>query len=243
MQENLHRLLTHIRPKMIKRYINKTLSVLRLGNDWFNRLVATVVEAGRTISYVETVNPKQSDTFHKEIKYSDIPIFKREFESVVRKSLKKLRLNRVKVAIDVTEDPYWGKNGSYNTRSKFHVNSDESWQYATLSVVEPKFVPLMSLPYRQIDNLDDIVIESPNVLRSRQTEYQFYRDIWGNVGKHVLHAPRPSLLDSTYSHLPTLSEDEPVFDAANILRFNRDILYLVSFFPGTNSLYFNERLS
>ncbi len=146
--------------------MNKCLSVLRLGRNWFSKLLGSIIEAARTHSYVETVAPSQSDTLHKEIKNSDLQLFKHEFESSVRMVLKFLRFGSVKVAIDVTEEPYWGKNGTYNTRAKVHELSDESWQYANLSIVEPYFVPLMSLPYRQVDNLDDLAIDMLEYLRT-----------------------------------------------------------------------------
>ena len=145
--------------------MDKSLSLLRLGKAWFSKLIASIVEAGRTISYVETVNPSQSDSLHKSIKQIDKQILLKEFEKCVRKSIKLLRFGSVKVAIDVTEDPYWGKNGSYNTRAKVHEKSEESWQYVNLSIVEPRFIPLMSLPYRQIDDLDNLVIDLLEYLR------------------------------------------------------------------------------
>jgi N-dimethylarginine dimethylaminohydrolase len=47
-----------------------------------------------------------------------------------------------------------------------------------------------------------------------------------------ISAPKPMLKDDTYQRTDltklTLTESEPVFDAANILRSNNDILYLVS---------------
>ena len=150
---------------LLSTFIHKCLSLLRLGRSWFSRLLGSLVEAGRTISYVETVNPNQSDTLHKEIKWCDIQLFKKEFENAVRKGIKAMRLGIVKVAIDVTEEPYWGKEGTYNTRSKVHEKSDESWQYINLSIVDPKFIPLMSLPYRQIDDLDNLVIDLIEYLR------------------------------------------------------------------------------
>jgi hypothetical protein len=146
--------------------MDKSLSVLRHGKAWFSRLLAGLIEAGRTKSYVETYNPSQSDTFHKAIKEVDAQIFKREFEKAVKSALKALRFGRVKVAIDVTEDPYWGEHGSYNTRAKVHEKSNESWQYINLSIVEPKFIPLMSIPYRQIDNLTKLSIDLLEYLRT-----------------------------------------------------------------------------
>ena len=151
---------------IINHFLNKTLSVFRLGNSWFSELVARIVEAGRTHSYVETVCPSKADTLHKEIKWSDERLFRREFEKSVRNALKVLRFGKVKVAVDCTEEPYWGKHGLYNTRPKVHVKSDNSWQYLNLAVVEPKFVPLMSLPYRQIDDLDNLTIDLLEYLRT-----------------------------------------------------------------------------
>jgi IS4 transposase len=81
-------------------------------------------------------------------------------------ALKVLRFGRVKVAVDCTEEPYWGKNGMYNTRAKIHEKSDESWQYVNLAIVQPRFIPLMSLPYRQIDDLDTLVIDLLEYLRT-----------------------------------------------------------------------------
>jgi hypothetical protein len=151
---------------LLSGFVDKCVSVLRLGTSWFGRLIGSVVEAARTHSYVETVAPSQADTLHKEVKRSEGLFFRRAFETVIRAALKLLRFSVVKVAIDVTEDPYWGKNGSVNTRSRVHELSDESWQYVNLSVVEPFFVPLMSLPYRQVDDLDILVIDLLEYLRS-----------------------------------------------------------------------------
>lgn len=152
--------------KLVSLFVNKTVSLLRLGKSWFARLMGGLLEAGRTISYVETVNPSQADTLHKAIKWIDIQTLKREFEKNVRIALKHMRFGPVKVAIDVTEDPYWGKNGVYNTRSKVHEKSDESWQWINLSIVEPYAFPLMSLPYRQIDNQDLLTIDLLEYLRT-----------------------------------------------------------------------------
>jgi hypothetical protein len=166
MQEFPHRLFYKITMALINMFMNKCLSLLRLGRTWFSKLLSSIIEAGRTISYVETVNPGQSDTLHKEVKCCDIQLLKREFERAVRKGITAMRLGIVKVAIDATEEPYWGKEGTCNTRTKVHEKSEESWQYINLSIVDPKFIPLMSLPYRQIDDLDNLVIDLLEYLRA-----------------------------------------------------------------------------
>jgi N-dimethylarginine dimethylaminohydrolase len=79
------------------------------------------------------------------------------------------------------------------------------------------------------------VIETPMVLRSRYFEPFAYRDIlleYFASGANWISAPKPRLLDDTYNVRPEsgsiLNNHEPVFDAANVLRIGRDILYLVS---------------
>lgn len=82
--------------------------------------------------------------------------------------------------------------------------------------------------------IGDQIIETPNVIRSRQQETFGYRKIlidYMNSGAKWFSAPRPQLLDSLFDvdmSKPTPRNDEPAFDAANILRFGNDLLYLVS---------------
>jgi len=74
------------------------------------------------------------------------------------------------------------------------------------------------------------VYAAPMVLRHRQAESRAYRGLFPEAA--WVQCPLPALPDEMY--LPpdpsgrTLAEVEPAFDAANIMRFDRDILYLVS---------------
>ena len=79
------------------------------------------------------------------------------------------------------------------------------------------------------------ILESPMSLRSRQFETDCFKDIFiekMNEGANWVSAPKPRLSDSMYQREDlskiTLNNHEPVFDSANILRSNNDILYLVS---------------
>ena len=79
------------------------------------------------------------------------------------------------------------------------------------------------------------IIESPMSLRSRQFETDCFKSIFiekMEQGANWIAAPKPRLLDSMYQREDlskiTLNNNEPVFDAANVLRCNNDILYLVS---------------
>jgi N-dimethylarginine dimethylaminohydrolase len=82
--------------------------------------------------------------------------------------------------------------------------------------------------------IGDQIIETPNVIRSRAQETFSYRKLlldYMKSGAKWYGAPKPMLLDSLFDvdmSKPTPRNDEPAFDAANVLRFGRDILYLVS---------------
>lgn len=79
------------------------------------------------------------------------------------------------------------------------------------------------------------IIETPMALRTRFFEPLAYRDIlleYFESGANWISAPKPRLPDETYNIRPTdgsiLNDLEPIFDAANVLRVGRDILYQVS---------------
>jgi glycine amidinotransferase/scyllo-inosamine-4-phosphate amidinotransferase 1 len=85
------------------------------------------------------------------------------------------------------------------------------------------------------------IIETPMILRSRFLEGFAYRELFLEYfasGARWLSAPKPRLLDEMYDMAAQsgqrLRNLEPAFDAANVLRFGTDILYLVS--DGGNEL-------
>ena len=82
--------------------------------------------------------------------------------------------------------------------------------------------------------IGDQIIETPNVIRSRAQETLSYRALlidYMKSGAKWYSAPKPMLLDSLFDvdlNKPTPRNDEPAFDAANVLRLGRDLIYLVS---------------
>jgi N-dimethylarginine dimethylaminohydrolase len=82
--------------------------------------------------------------------------------------------------------------------------------------------------------IGDHIIETPNVIRSRAQETFSYRTMmveYLKSGAKWYSAPRPMLLDSLFEvdlDKPTPRNDEPAFDAANVLRLGQDLIYLVS---------------
>jgi len=129
-----------------------------MGENWNNNLMQSVIEAGRTISYVETLNPGKADKLHLSIKGSDRRLFMREFERGVRFAIAKLKLKRVKIAFDTTEDLTWMKD-NHNLRPSAYDKHLPTWQYLNASIVEPYFIPLMSIPYTMLNDLDNLVMD------------------------------------------------------------------------------------
>lgn len=83
--------------------------------------------------------------------------------------------------------------------------------------------------------LDNLIIDCPGAMRARQYETLAYRDFLYEVvdsGGEWLSAPRPRLLDESYQledlSVPTLTNKEIVFDAPNIVRLGKDLIYQIS---------------
>jgi N-dimethylarginine dimethylaminohydrolase len=83
--------------------------------------------------------------------------------------------------------------------------------------------------------IGDQIIETPNVIRGRSQETFSYREMlidYMKAGAKWYSAPKPMLLDSLFEGFdpekPVPHDHEPAFDAANVLRFGYDLLYLVS---------------
>ena len=80
---------------------------------------------------------------------------------------------------------------------------------------------------------DDLILTTPNPLRARQTEHLAMLDTLKDHGRVItkLHSGHENLYNKNCLGNPdilALNEIEPAFDAANILRSNDDLFYLVS---------------
>ena len=81
---------------------------------------------------------------------------------------------------------------------------------------------------------DDIILSAPQPLRSRKGEEQYIEHHFNNLNARYIRT-YPELSDELYNEdcigdpdTLALNELEPCFDAANILRANDDLFYLVS---------------
>jgi N-dimethylarginine dimethylaminohydrolase len=120
------------------------------------------------------------------------------------------------LGITVKRPETWPHEASFST---IHWQSEGYYNYC------PRDIMLV---------IGDQIIETPNVIRSRAQESFSYRKLlmeYLKSGAKWYSAPKPKLLDSLFEvdlEKPTPRNDEPAFDAANILRFGQDLLYLVS---------------
>lgn len=83
--------------------------------------------------------------------------------------------------------------------------------------------------------LNKTLIETPSSMRSRMFETWCYRDLMYEAfidGANMISAPKPMLLDDAFDFSdlskPTLMNNEILFDAANIVRMGKDILFQIS---------------
>jgi N-dimethylarginine dimethylaminohydrolase len=83
--------------------------------------------------------------------------------------------------------------------------------------------------------IDNKIIETPSPIWNRQFETWGYREIFTKLfheGYSWLKAPVPILYDSNYKEdtdgVPALNNEEILFEAANCVRANDDILYQIS---------------
>ncbi len=140
-------------------FLDKSISLPQLGNQWRSGLCADICEAARTVSYVETVGNK-ADTLHAYVSRCDERSVKRAYEIQIRKLISRLGLRNVELAIDGKQDLYYGEHGSLNVRQIPHEDgADEAWEYIVLSTVWPVRIPLMAVPYWQGADKAQLCIE------------------------------------------------------------------------------------
>ena len=157
----------------IRKYIKSILKNLSNGlRVATHKIISALAEAARTISYVETVSNK-ADTLHRHLKNNSEKDLKKAFELNTRKAIARMGLGKVVLAVDTTKELYFGKNGKLNVRQIKHENgTGEAFTYFVLSIVKPNPLPLMALPYRQGDDLTNLVKELLEYARSLKITIQ-----------------------------------------------------------------------
>jgi hypothetical protein len=151
---------------MIKRYVESSINRLGKLRIKVVDVLKGIIEAGRTNSYVETINDK-ADSLHRHIKENSEKDLKKAFEFNTRKAIGRMGLGRVLLAFDVTEELYFGENGGMNVRQiKHQKGADEAFSYLVLNIIKPKPLPLMAIPYKQGDDITSLIKELIEYARS-----------------------------------------------------------------------------
>ena len=151
---------------LIKRFVKTTINTLGKLRVEVNDLLKSIIEAGRTNSYVETYSNK-ADTLHRHIKENSENSIKKAFEFNTRKAIGRMGLGKVVLAVDGTEELYFGKHGGLNVRQiKHERGAEEAFEYVVLEIIKPRSLPLIAIPYRQGDDITSIIKELLNYAMS-----------------------------------------------------------------------------
>lgn len=150
----------------IKKFVNSSINILGKLRVKVNEIISLFSEAGRTNGYVETLSNK-ADTVHLRVKDNSERSLKKAFEFNAKNAIGRMGLGNVICAVDVTAELYFGNNGGVNVRQIKHENgAEESFCYVVLEVIKPRSLPLMAIPYRQGDDIANIVKELLDYARS-----------------------------------------------------------------------------
>lgn len=147
---------------LLKKFVESTINTLGKLRIKVSEALSSIIEAGRTNSYVETYSNK-ADTVHRHIKENSERNLKKAFEFNTRKAIRRMGLGRVVLAIDGTEELYFGKKGGVNVRQiKHERGAEEAFEYVVVEIIKPRSLPLMAIPYKQGDDVTAIVKELLN---------------------------------------------------------------------------------
>lgn len=202
----------------------KTFSKLKVK---VSDLITSIIEAGRTNSYVETVSNK-ADTLHRYAKENTEQDLKRAFEFNTKKAIWRKGLRNVVLAIDPTKELYYGKNGKMNVRQiKHEKGAGEAFSYAVLEIIKPNPLPLMAIPYRQGDDLTNIIKELLEYAKSLPIiiEYVLF-DREFNIGelidylssrkiKYLIFVPENSAMKRY------IAETDEIASFAHVMKYNK----------------------
>ena len=159
--------------KQITQYLQKTFHSLNSSITLpLNKISYFLTKSAKAHSYIETLG-EHADSLHLWIKKSYEEDFKKAFESQVKKAIKHLHVSKVKLAFDVTHEPFYGKTRSlYIFDTPKDKKYDGEFRYITVCIItRNKQIPLMALPVR----LGGITKLAINLLEYCQTLFKKIR--------------------------------------------------------------------
>ena len=150
-----------------------------------------LVKCGKANSYVETLG-FHADSLHSWIKRVYDVDFKRAFEAVVDKALKRLNCSSARLAVDITPEPFYGKSTSLFL---FNIDNSKKWnaefRFIVVSLItRNKQIPLMARPVMVGEGVAKPAIEMLiNISYFRSSKYiiiKLGRQALGNNKKFTL---------------------------------------------------------
>jgi len=133
-----------------------------------------LVKCAKAHSYVETLG-NHSDTLHSWVKRVYDVDFKRAFEIVVNKALKRLNCNYARLAVDITAEPFYGRSTSLFL---FNVDGSKKWnaefRFIVVSLItRDKQIPLMARPVMVGEGVAKPTIEMLEYCQSKFKRIRF----------------------------------------------------------------------
>jgi len=192
------------------------MSYVQVYNEWdpLEEIIVGIVDNAQFPQYDLSFHA----TFYEDCAAVDVPSgsIKKKIVEETREDLENL--------VDVLQKRgvHVRRPKAVDTRKQF---SSLHWQTNGFSNYCPRDILLA---------IGNTIIETPSPVRARYFETHAYKEIlmtYFKNGSQWIAAPKPQLLDSMYdleSKKLCLQNHEPAFDAANVLRLGKDLLYLVS---------------
>lgn len=136
--------------KLIVKFLNK--SFLPFGRNTkltSEEYIYFLLKAAQANTYIETIC-KQADSFHRRIETTYEENVVETYSELIRALVKKTSHRKVTLAIDFTDEPFYGETRTLHTHNIKHENGYGAvFKYAVLSIVDhEKSLPLLSLPVR-----------------------------------------------------------------------------------------------
>lgn len=123
--------------KSLKRKICKLLKKLNLPHN--KSYVKSFFKAAQANTYVETVNGNHADVLHYHLHKRESEDLQETFHSLVLPVAKKQRFSSVKVAIDITDENFYGEQqGIYMIPCKVKNGVKAKFKFLVASVVNPR---------------------------------------------------------------------------------------------------------
>lgn len=107
-----------------------------------------LAKCAKAQSYVETLG-EHADSLHYWIKKEYEEDFKKAFEEIVRKALQRLHVSYARIAIDFTDEPFYGKTRGIYIFNTLGENYEGVFKFLVVSLItRNKQIPLMAIPIR-----------------------------------------------------------------------------------------------